>query len=80
MSSMSYMTFFIPHWVIAKVINPAILKTANVTVAGLPQSKINSLIRRPRVPMMSKIKPLNLTNSLIDILPGPNCLIGGYRY
>ncbi len=33
----------------------------------VPQSKINSLDRRPRVPIMSKIKALHLATSSIDI-------------
>ena len=69
LSFISYVSFFIPQNAKAKIANPTTFTAANVKVAVLPQSKINSLIRRPRVPMMSKIKPLNVAISLIDILP-----------
>jgi len=56
-----------PQNVKAKVASPTRLKTANVRVSALPQSKTNSLIRRPIVPMMSKIKPLSLATSPKDM-------------
>ena len=66
---MPYVSFFIPQYVKAKIASPTTFTAANVRVAVLPQSKINSLIRRPRVPMMSKIKAVNLATSLIEIPP-----------
>ena len=37
---------------------------ANIKVAALPQSKINSLTISPRVPMISNTKAINLVPSL----------------
>ena len=51
--------------------SPTIFAAANVSVAVLPQSKVSSLMIRPRVPMMSKTNALNLIASLIDIPPIP---------
>jgi len=64
---MSYVPFFIPQNAKAKVASPTTFTAANVRVAALPQSKTNSLIRRPRVPIMSKIKALNLIILVTDI-------------
>jgi len=67
--SISYVSFFMPQYVKAKIARPTIFIAANVRVAVLPQSQINSLIKRPMVPILSKIKPLSLVASLIDIPP-----------
>ena len=40
---------------------------ANAMVATLPQSKANSLIRRPIVPIVSMIKALGFMTSLMNI-------------
>jgi hypothetical protein len=64
----------------ARVASPTTFIEAKVRVAVLPQSKINSFIRRPRVPMLSKMKALNLTASLTDMLPASCCLSGEYHY
>ena len=45
-----------PQFAKAKVASPIIFITANVRVAHLPQLKANSLIRRPIVPTIRKIK------------------------
>ena len=58
-----------PQLVKAKMASPMTFRAANVRVATLPQSKINSFIRRPVVPIISRIKALNLAASLIDISP-----------
>jgi len=42
---------------------------ANVRVAVLPQSKMNSLIISPRVPTISNIKAINLVASLTGAPP-----------
>jgi len=77
---MLYMSYRIPQCTKAKVASPTTFTAANVRVTVLPQSKMNSLIIRPRVPMMSKIKALNLATSLIDIHLISYYFNGAYYY
>ena len=59
--------FFIPQCAKAKVASPAALTAANVMVTALPKSMANSLMIRPKKPMATRIKPVNLTISFMDI-------------
>jgi len=60
--------------------SPTKLKAANIRVATLPQSKINSFIKRPIVPIVNRIKALNLATSLIDIHLISYYFNGAYYY
>ena len=55
---------FARKYVNARITSPIAFTHANMIVAILPQSKMSSLTKRPTVPMISKIKAINLTTSL----------------
>ena len=81
---MPYMSCLIPQCAKAKIASPTTFTAANIKVKfgepAFPQSETSSVIKRPRVPMPTRIKPLNLITLLIDILLGSYCLNGGYYY
>ncbi|MBA7641039.1 hypothetical protein ES703_48711 [subsurface metagenome] len=60
-----YGVFFLRQYAKAKVASPTKLKIANVIVTPLPQSVTNSFTRRPIVPMINRVKAVNLATSLI---------------
>jgi hypothetical protein len=69
-----YDIFFLIQNTKAKKLSPITFITAKVTVALLPQSKMNSLIKRPMVPIISRMKAIKR----IDLIGTPHLIVGDH--